>query len=127
MRVREVDSELGPKLESRCVLTHSTEKRKLLNLNTVARVTEFGSHKNLHVMDGVPISPSFKDRIGETQVDQVLDRFFPERMIDAEDGLVWEIGAKHAVERLRQGEVSPERFFHDHEGSGAATSGALSR
>ena len=121
MRVREVDSELGPKLESRCVLTHSTEKRKFLNLNTVARVAEFGSHKNLHVMDGVPISPSFKDRIGETQVDQVLDRFFPERMIDAEDGLVWEIGAKHAVERLRQGEVSPGRFFHDYAGSGAAT------
>jgi hypothetical protein len=56
----------------------------------------------------------FQKRIGETEIQEVLDRFLSQVVIDAEDRFVREGPAQRVVERARRSEIPPEGLFHHH-------------
>src|SRR5207248_4212916 len=61
-----------------------------------------------------------QERIGESEVDEILDRFLAKVMIDAKDGLFGEARVQRRVERARGGKIAAERLFDDHPGALAA-------
>jgi hypothetical protein len=81
--------------------------------------TEALGHGDLHALDGVPVPQWLEERVAEPEVQQVLDRFFAEVVIDAEDRRLREHGQQRAVERLRGRHIVPKRLL-DHHTPGAA-------
>ena len=43
-------------------------------------------HRDLHAGDVIAIPDRFEEGVGEPEIEQVLDRFLAEIMVDAEDG-----------------------------------------
>ena len=62
------------------------------------------------------IPAGFDQRVGEAEVDEVLDRLLAEIVVDAEDGLLGKVGVERAVQLLGRGEVAAERLLDDDAG-----------
>jgi hypothetical protein len=73
--------------------------------------TERLGYRNLHVVDVAAIPDGFEDAVAETKDQDVLDRFFPEVMIDAVDLLLPHERRQGEVQRLRARQIAPERLF----------------
>ena len=56
----------------------------------------------------------FQERVGKAEVEQVLDRFFTEVMVDAEDGRFGKDGMQDLVQSLSRGEIAAKGLLHDH-------------
>src|SRR5690242_8622384 len=78
-----------------------------------ARHAEALGHRNLHALDRVPIPDRFEKRVGEAGVEQILDRFLAEVVVDAEDGRFGEDGVQDLVEGLSRGEIASEGLLDD--------------
>src|SRR6266508_5199485 len=67
----------------------------------------------LDVIDVAPIPDGLEDPVREPEHHQVLDRLFPEVVIDPEDLLLLEHAGELAIERPRGVEVAAERLLDD--------------
>src|SRR5204863_8296524 len=54
-----------------------------------------------------------EERVGEPEDEQILDRFFSEIVIDAEDRRLGKDLVEYLVEALRRCEIAPERLLDD--------------
>ena len=70
-------------------------------------------HRDLHVLDVVTVPDRLEERVRESEVEDVLNRFLPEIVIDAEDRLFREVLVEHGVELACRCEVATERLFDD--------------
>ena len=70
--------------------------------------------RDLHMVNILTIPERLEDPVGEAQNEQVLNRFFAEVMVDAEDLALAEGGHRDAVQLLRRLQVMPERLLDDH-------------
>ena len=75
--------------------------------------TEVLRHRDLHVVDVIPVPDRLEERIGKPEVEQVLHRLLAEKVIDAIDRGLGEELMERPIEGLRRGEVAPKGFFHD--------------
>src|SRR5439155_2683104 len=71
-------------------------------------------HCDLHAIDVAPVEHGLQERVGEADVQDVLDRLLAEVVVDAEDRLLREHLVQDRVELLRGREVAPEGLLHDH-------------
>ena len=70
-------------------------------------------HRDLHVLDVVPVPDRLEERVRKPEVEDVLNRFLPEIVIDAEDRLLGKCSCRTAVELLCRCEVAAERLLDD--------------
>jgi hypothetical protein len=107
--------ETGDHLEH-VVLHHIANRPGLFVESAAASHAETLGHGDLHALDVFVIPASFDERIGEAKVDQVLHRLLAEIVVDAEDGLLGEVGVERAVQLLGRGKVAAERLLDHHAG-----------
>jgi hypothetical protein len=62
---------------------------------------EILSHRDLHVVDVVSVPEGLQERIGEPEVQQILDGLFPKETIDAVDRGLRKDRVQRVIERLR--------------------------
>src|SRR6478672_10308777 len=74
---------------------------------------ELLGERDMNARDVVAIPDGLEKGVRDTKVENVHDRFLPQIVIDPEDGVLGEHGARHRVELARRGEIAPERFFYD--------------
>src|SRR6185312_11532435 len=67
-----------------------------------------------HAGNVVAIPDRFQQRIGETEIQQVLHRLLAEVVVDAENVVFAEKTVQRAIERARGFQVATERLFDDH-------------
>ena len=70
--------------------------------------------RDLNVVDMVAVPQRLEDAVGETQHQDVLDRFFAEKVIDPIDLVFGQHLEDLRVEGLGRCQVMPERLFDDH-------------
>ncbi len=70
-------------------------------------------HRDLHMIDVEAIPKWLINGIGEPEINQVLDGFLAEVMVDAEDVAFFEGLLQGAIEFLGALQVFTERFFND--------------
>src|SRR3954464_13220434 len=68
----------------------------------------------LDMIDALPVPELLKDRVGGRGPEDILDRFFPEIMVDAVNLLFVSEPGEFLVQLLRGSEVMAEGLFHDH-------------
>ena len=71
------------------------------------------SHRDLHTGDRVTVPDRLQEGVGETKVEQVLDRVLAEKVVDAEDRGLRKDGLSGAVEPPRRREIAPEGLLDD--------------
>ena len=67
------------------VLDHVAESSGFFVIATALADAKFLADGDLHVIDGFAIPKALENGIGETEHQDVLNRFFAQVMIDAED------------------------------------------
>jgi hypothetical protein len=84
------------------VVLHDIAQRAglFVELSSTLNAKRLG-HRDLDVLDRVPIPEGLREGVGEAEIEQVLDRFFSKVMIDAEDCRFVEMTVQQLVERLR--------------------------
>ena len=75
--------------------------------------TEFLGHGDLHAGHVVAIPDRLQQGVGETEIEQVLDRVLAEEVVDAEDRRLRKDGLGDAVELPGRREVAPEWLLDD--------------
>src|SRR2546422_329887 len=70
-------------------------------------------HGDLHAVNIVPVPDRLEERVGEPEVEQILDRFLTQVMIDSENRRFWEGLLQNSVKCLGGDKVAAKRFFHD--------------
>ncbi len=71
-------------------------------------------HGDLHMIDVLARPEGLEDGVAEAEDEEVLDRLFPEVVIDPVDLALVEEREQLAVERLGRAEVDAEGLLHDH-------------
>jgi hypothetical protein len=88
---------------------------RIVEVAAIAGV-EVLAHRDLNGRDEVPVPDGLEDRVGEPEVEDVLDGHLPEVVVDAVQlGLVDEL-VELLVEGARRGEVVAERLLDDDTG-----------
>src|SRR5688572_5767676 len=95
------------------ILDNIANGADLLIEASAASYAECFGHRDLHAVDVVPVPYRFKERIGEAEVQEVLDRLFPEKVVDPIDSRLRKRLMNGRVEGLSRGKVTAERFFHN--------------
>ncbi len=72
---------------------------------------QFLGDGDLHVIHVAAVPDGLEDAVGKSKRENVLDGFFSEVMIDAEDLLLVDGVQKRAIQRHGRGQVVPERLF----------------
>src|SRR5207249_5877246 len=67
--------------------------------------------RDLHIRDIVAVPDRLKKSVGKAEIQQILDRFLAEEMIDAADSRFGEELVDRTVQRLRGYKVAAEGFF----------------
>ena len=75
---------------------------------------ELFRHRDFHGVDVLAIPDRFEECVREAEIEKILDRFFPEIVVDAEDRRLREALLERLIERARRGEIAAERLFDDH-------------
>jgi hypothetical protein len=70
-------------------------------------------HVDLDVADVLAVPDGLEEAVGEAEGEDVVDRFLPEEVIDAEDPILVERRVDRAVQCLRRREVGAERLLDD--------------
>ena len=74
---------------------------------------EIFRHRDLHALHVGPVPEDFGDRVRKAKIQQVLDRPFPEIMIDPEDRVLRKYPVQQAVQLPGAREVRAERLLDD--------------
>ena len=73
-------------------------------------------HRDLHVLDVVPVPDRLEERVREAEVEEVLHRFLAEEVVDAEDARLVEDAAQQLVQRPGRIEIVSERLLDNDPG-----------
>ena len=76
------------------------------------------AHRDLHVIDVLVVPNRLEDAVGKPDDHQILNGFFPQIVIDAEDLRFVEHAPRHAVDGLGGGQIAADRFLDDDAGVG---------
>jgi hypothetical protein len=71
------------------------------------------THGNLDVVDVFVVPDGLENAVGEAHDHEILDRFLAQIMIDAKNLRFVEDPSRHRVDRLRRGQIAPDRLFDD--------------
>ena len=74
-------------------------------------------HGDGHIVHITPVPDGLEERIGETEGQNVLHRFFAQVMVNAENLRFVEIGREHAIQLPGGFQVIADRFFHHNPGA----------
>ncbi len=81
---------------------------------TAALDTHSFGRRDLHMVDMIAVPERLEDAVGKAQHQNILDRFFAEKMIDPIDLVFGQHPEDLRVECLRRCEVVPKRLFDYH-------------
>src|SRR5262249_273741 len=95
------------------VLDHITDRANLFVEPAAALDADDFGHRDLHALDVMPVPDRLDERVGESEEQQILNRFFPQVVIDPENVRLREAVVQRLVERLRRREIAPERLLDD--------------
>ncbi len=95
------------------ILEHVAHRADFLVELAAAAHAEVFRHRDLHAAHVTGAPDGLEKRIGEPEVQQVLDRLLSEEMIDAKNRGLTERSVQRLVQRGRGRQVPAERFFHD--------------
>jgi hypothetical protein len=70
-------------------------------------------HRDLEVVDPLPVPQRLEQRVGEAQHEQVLDGLLAEEVVDPEHPVLGVVLRDAFVQRFRGGQVVPERLLDD--------------
>ena len=98
------------------VLKHITQHTGLIIVVRAAADGAALGHADLHMIDVGGIPDRLKQRIGETEHEDVLHRLLAEIMVDAINLLFAEMVAEGLIQLPRRGQIAAKRFF-DHQSS----------
>ena len=70
-------------------------------------------HRDLDVVDELPVPDRFEDPVREPQGHHVLDRFLAEVVIDSEDLVLGEVRLEHLLQLVGRREIVAERLLDD--------------
>src|SRR5262245_11756014 len=74
---------------------------------------EIFGHRDLHVLDILPVPDWLEKRVGEAEIEDVLNSFLAEIVVDSEDRVFVEDVPEDAVQLTSGRQVAPERFLDD--------------
>ena len=99
------------------VLDHVADRSRLVVEGAAARDVERLGHRDLDARNVIAIPERLHERVGEAEVEQVLDRLLAEVMVDPEDRRLGE----HAVDGRVQGncarQITPEWLLENDPGA----------
>src|SRR4051812_44921801 len=95
------------------VLDHVAESSGFFVIATALADAKFLADGDLHVIDGFAIPKALENGIGETEHQDVLDRFLAEIMVDAEDLLLARVASELGIQLMGGGQIVAERFLDD--------------
>ena len=96
------------------VLHHITDYTHLFVETSSALYAQSFGHCDLYALDVVAVPYRFQKRVRKAKVEQILDRFFAEVMIDPENRGFGEGFAERSVEFLRGRKVAAKWLFNDY-------------
>ena len=97
------------------VILHDIPDRSYLFIeNSPAFDSEGLSHGDLHALYIVAVPDWLQERVGKSEVEEILDGFFAKVMIDSENRRLGKGTMQCLIERLRGRKVAAKRFFDDH-------------
>ena len=73
-------------------------------------------HRDLHALEVVPVPDRLEHRVGEPEVEELLEAHLPEEVVDPVDLRLVEVLVELGGERPRRGLVVAERLLDDHPG-----------
>jgi len=73
-------------------------------------------HGDLDALNVLVIPAGLDQRVGKTEVDEILDRLLAQIVVDSEDRLLGKKMMKRAVQLTGRGEIAAKRLFHDDAG-----------
>src|SRR6266404_5615446 len=85
-----------------------------MSRRTAALDTHSFGRRDLHMVDMIAVPERLEDAVGKAQLQNILDRFFAEKMIDPIDLVFGQHPEDLRVECLRRCEVVPKRLFDYH-------------
>ena len=71
------------------------------------------SHRHLDASNVLAVPDRLEKRIGKTEIQEVLNRFLAQEMVDAVDRRFVKIARQHLIQRLGAGQVAAERLLDD--------------
>jgi len=95
------------------VLDHVAQRAGLLVVAAPTLQPAGFRHRDLHVIDPVPVPERFEDRVAEPEDEEVLHRLLPQVVVDPVDLFLAEVLVDGPVQRLRRRAVAAERLLHD--------------
>src|SRR6185369_12753269 len=93
------------------VLNHVPQSPRFLVVAATLADANLFADGELHVVNRLPVPQPLENRVGKTEHQDVLNRFFPQVVIDPENLLLAGKSGEFAVERASRGEVVSKRFF----------------
>src|SRR5665213_152203 len=96
------------------VLHHIADHTHLFVETSPALYAQSFGHCNLYALDVVAVPYRLQKRVRKAEVEQILDRFFAEVMIDPENRGFGEGFAERSVEFLRGRKVAAKWLFNDY-------------
>ena len=95
------------------VLDHVPDRAGLLVEGAARPHVERLGHRDLDARHVIAIPDRLEERVGEAEVEQVLDRLLAEVVVDAEDRRLGEHLVDRRVQCPRRREVASERLLED--------------
>ena len=95
------------------VLHHVTERTGLVVIASPLADTDRFADADFDRFDVVTVPQGLPNGVGETEREQVLNRFLAQIVIDSIDLILAQVLAQHEIEPLRGAQVGPKWFFDD--------------
>ena len=93
----------------------SNDARFVIKLSA-ALDSEILGHRNLHVLYVVAVEDRLQKGVGKPEVQNILDRLFPQIVVDSKNTLLGEHLPQHPVELAGRFQIPSKWFFHNHSG-----------
>src|SRR5256885_9367157 len=93
---------------------HIAHRACFLVIATARADTELFADGDLYVVDGLPVPELLENRVREPEHEDVLHRFLPEIMVDAENLSFTHELRELVVQRAGGNEIMTEWLFEDH-------------
>ncbi len=96
------------------ILDHVADDAGLLVEGSPALHAEALGHRDRDRFDVVAVPDGLEERVREPEIEDVLDGFLPEVMIDAEDSLLGKRRVQRLIQGARRGQIATKWLLDDH-------------
>src|SRR5215831_16272942 len=104
------------------MVLHDIAKRSDLFVKASAAAdTEIFCHRDLDASYIVAVPDRFEKGVGKTEIQQILNRLFAQKMVNTKDIIFREDFVQNGIQLFRRFEVATEGLFHDYPGAGRAS------